>query len=261
MMAWLGFLLVRPRGRFRKCCQVILIANLGLLSAALIQYKGYHYHFYPPLASALLLLGLLVLEVARPDTLRASVAGLACGGVLATVMVVVTTDLVRETRQSSGGRDRPQTPLEQMVQLAKVHAQHGSVFTFSANLVNSFPMVTYSGVSWASRHPCLWFLPALYDENPHESVIVYHPIEAMSDTERFLFESVVDDLLKYRPALLFVDEANPKWVFLHRRFDYLEYYSQDPRFAAFLKEYEPFVRVDVFHVYRRKAGNRMTSRR
>jgi hypothetical protein len=90
---------------------------------------------------------------------------------------------------------------------------------------------------------------------------VYHSIEAMSDTERSLFESVVDDLLKYRPALLFVDEANPKWVFLRRRFDYLEYYSQDPRFAVFLKEYEPFARVDVFHVYRRKAGNRVTTRR
>ena len=145
-----------------------------------------------------------------------------------------------------------------MVQLAKDHAKGGSIFTFSANLATSFPLVTYSGVSWASRHPCLWFLPALYPEDPHKTTVVYHPIEAMGETERALFESVVDDLLKYRPLLLFVDVAEPKWVFHRRHFDYLEYYSQDPRFAAFLRQYEPVTRVDVFRVYRRKPNTFLT---
>ena len=78
MMAWLGFLFVRPRGCFRRCCEVMLIANLGLLSAAFIQYKGYHYHYYPPLATAMMLMGLLALRVGwtRYDSLEGRRRGL-----------------------------------------------------------------------------------------------------------------------------------------------------------------------------------------
>jgi hypothetical protein len=260
MMAWLGFLFVRPRGSYRRCCEVILIANLGLLSAAFIQYRGYRYHFYPSLASAMLLMGLLALESGGLDTIRSKLAGVVCGGLVATLMVQATIDRVYETQQWRERQDSPDSPLVRMIHLAKDYAKDGSIFTFSPSLVNGFPLVTYSGVGWASRHPCIWFLPALYAKDFHKTALEYHPIEAMGDTERFLFESVVDDLLKNRPLLLFVDESEPKLVFKRKHFDYLDYYSQDPRFAAFLRQYEPLTRVDAFRAYRRKASTRLTTR-
>ena len=105
-----------------------------------------------------------------------------------------------------------------MARLAKDHARGGSIFTFSLAVVDSFPMVEYSGVGWASRHPCLWFLPGLYPEC-HDATrsLAYHPIEAMSDTERFLFDTVVDDLLKDRPVLLFIEESERKGAFNRQR--------------------------------------------
>ncbi len=200
----------------------------------------------------MLLMGVLALESGGRDTIRSKLAGVICGGLVAILVVQATSDRVNEMRLWNGSQDRPDTQLGQMVRLAKEHARGGSIFTFSAALVNSFPLVTYSGVGWASRHPCLWFLPALYAEDFHKSALAYHPIEAMSETERSLFETVVDDLLKNRPLLLFVDVSDPKFVFNRKHFDYLEYYSQDPRFAAFLRQYEPLTRVEVFRVYRRK---------
>ncbi len=259
MMAWLGFMFVRPRGSYRTCCEVILIANLGLLSAALIQYRGYHYHFYPSLASAMLLMGLLALESGGLDTMQSKLAGVVCGGLVAALVVQAITDRVNDTQQWRETQDSPDSPLARMIHLAKDHAKGGSIFTFSSSLVNGFPLVTYSGVGWASRHPSIWFLPGLYAKDFHKSALVYHPIEAMSDTERFLFESVVDDLLKNRPLLLFVDESEPKWIFNRKHFDYLDYYSQDPRFVAFLREYEPLTRVDAFRAYRRKPSTRLTT--
>jgi hypothetical protein len=242
MMAWLGFLLVRPRGDLRRCCELMLVANICVLSAVLIQYKGYRYHYYPPIASAMLLLGL------------------ACGGLLAILAGQAVADRVNETRMWREYLDSPDSQLGRMVRLAKEHAKGGSIYTFSPALVNGFPLVTYSRVGWASRHPCLWFLPALYAEDFDKSAIVYHPIEAMSNTERSLFESVVDDLLKHQPLLLFVDAAEPKWVFNRKDFDFLDYYSQDPRFAAFLRQYELISRVNSFQVYRRKPSTQVTTR-
>ena len=113
-----------------------------------------------------------------------------------------------------------------MARLAKDHARGGSIFTFSPAVVDAFPLVNYSGVGWASRHPCLWFLPGLYPEcHDATASLAYHPIEAMSETERSLFDAVVDDLLKDRPLLLFVEESERKGAFNLQRFDYEDYYS------------------------------------
>jgi hypothetical protein len=261
LVAWLGFAFVRPRGKYRASCEVALVANISLLSIAIVQYKGYHYHFYPPLASAMLLLGLLFIESRGLGAPRSKIAGVLCGGLAAALAIQAAVDQVVESRLWKGHPDRSEMPLGRMARLAKDHAKGGSIFTFSAAVVDSFPLVTYSGVGWASRHPCLWFLPGLYSEYYGASrTLKYHPMEAMSDTERFLFNTVVDDLLKDRPALLFVDEAEHKVAFPWQRFDYLEYFSRDPRFAAFLRQYEPLTKVDVFRIYRRKADDRPTTR-
>ena len=189
MMAWLGFLFARPRGSFRRCCEVILIANLCLLSAVFIQYKGYHYHFYPPFASAMLLMGLLALESGGLDAVRIEARRRGLWG--------PPRDPDGAGHHRSGERDEavewnsdsPDSRLERMVRLARDHAKGGSIFTFSPALVNAFPLVTYSGVGWASRHPCLWFLPALYAEDSHKSALVYHPIETMSDDRAIPFRN------------------------------------------------------------------------
>jgi hypothetical protein len=253
MLVWLGFTVVRPRGNWRAACEVTLIANLSLLGIVLIQYKGYPYHFYPPLASAMLLMGLLFVESRGLGTDRSRNSGVLCGGLLALLMLQASTDRVQESLLWRGYPDRSDTPVGRMARLAKGYANGGSIFTFSPAVADSFPLVTYSGVGWASRHPCLWFVPNLYSEYLDAKIaLTYHPMEAMSDTERFLFDSVVGDLLRERPALLFVDESEHKGGFNRQHFDYLDYFSLDPRFAAVMREYEPFTKVDAFRVYRRK---------
>ena len=260
MMSWLGFALVRPRGHWRECCELALAANISLLCIAFIQYKGYHYHYYPALATAMLLLVLLVIESRGLSARRSRIAGVACGVVVAGLVLQASADRVDESLYWKGHPDRSDTPFGRMVRLAREHARGGSIFTFSPGVVDSFPLVEYSGVGWASRHPCLWFLPGLYPEcHDATTALAYHPIAAMSATERFLFDTVVDDLLKDRPLLLFIEESERKGAFNWQRFDYKDYYSRDPRFAAFFRQYEPLARVDSFRVYRRKADIRLTT--
>jgi hypothetical protein len=260
MMAWLGFTLVRPRGDDRECCEVALIANVALLSIALLQDKGFRYHFYPPFASAMLLLGLLFIESRGLEAHRSKIAGVLCGGLVAALAIQASADRVIDSLLWKGHPDRSETPFGRMARLAQDHAKGRSIYAFSAAVADSFPLVTYSGVGWASRHPCLWFLPGLYsDDHDAKTALACRPMEEMGDTERFLFDTVVDDLLRDRPALLFVDESEHKGAFHWRRFDYLEYYSRDPRFAAFLRHYEPLTKVDAFRVYRRNADIRRTT--
>src|SRR5262249_38695644 len=110
-----------------------------------------------------------------------------------------------------------------------------------------------SGVGWASRHSCLWFLPGLYSGyDGTRGPCPYRSIEEMGEVERYLFNGVVDDLLRERPALPFVDESERKRAVRTQRFDYLQYFGRDPRFAAFLLDYEPLEKVGAFRAYRRR---------
>ncbi len=255
MMAWLGFLLVRPGGNHRAYCRVILISNVSFLVIVLIQDRGYPYHYYPVMATAVLLFGLLFVDSRGLETTRPRNAGVVCGGVVVALLLQASADRVAESRLWRGRPDESDTPLGQMSRLAKDYARGRSIFVFSAAVVDAFPLVTYSGVGWASRQPCLGLLTGLYSASSDRNTgLAYHRGAAMSPTERFLLDLVVSDLLRDRPALLFVDESPHKPAFHGQHFDYLEYFAGDPRFAAFLRLYEPLTKVDKFGVYRRKAG-------
>jgi hypothetical protein len=70
------------------------------------------------------------------------------------------------------------------------------------------------------------------------------------EIEKFLRNAVVTDLTRRPPALIFVDVAPAKAYFGGRTFDYIRYFSADPRFAALWAEYQPLTRIGHFLVYR-----------
>lgn len=249
-VASLAFVASKAEREIRRSCEVLLVASLAFLAVAFVQFKGFTYHFYPPLALALLLIGWLWSESRRSKAMD-----LVLGGLLACTILGVAFLRANESRLWKGRPSESDTALGRMIREAKAHAGGGSVFTFSPSIAASFPMVTYAGVGWASRHSCLFFLPSFYPEVfEGKPVRQYHPIATMGKDERFLFDSVIDDLLEGRPSILFVDESPRKLAFNGQAFDFLAYYSLDPRFVAFLRDYEPAGTIDIVRIYRRKAG-------
>jgi hypothetical protein len=252
-LALLTFWILKPRADAGRRLEVILAANLALLVVAVLQIKGFSYQFYPAMATAVLLLGWLLVEFADPPASLARIVFF----VRVVVVLLMVSVLASRVRESIGWRGRPDqsdTNLGRMIRVSLEQARGGSVFAFSPALAASFPMVNYSGVGWASRHPALLFLPGCYPEasGTGQAVPLHRP-DQMREGERFLFDSVINRLLEDRPMLLFVDETGTPLAFEGRKFDYLGYYAQDPRFAQFLRDYEPFTEVDQFQVYRRKA--------
>jgi hypothetical protein len=246
-MALLGFLALRPEGERRPGVEVILAANLALLAIAILQIKGFAYQFYPALALAILGMGWLVVEPPRNSRIVLLIR--------AVLVLLMLSIVVHRSLESLGWRGNPgtsDTSFGRMIRAANEHASGGSVFVFSPAVATGFPMVNYTGLGWASDHPALLFLPGCYPEGPGSDPITIRPPDQMGDSERFLFDSVVGRLLNDRPTLLFVDETGTPLAFEGRPFGYLAYYAQDPRFARFLRDYEPLNRVDQFRLYRRK---------
>ena len=83
--AALAYLALHRLGRRPRFAAVLLVATLALYASAVLQHKGWRYHFYPSMALGVVLLGSLVAGVRRlPETL----SGRAFLGMAAVVLAV-----------------------------------------------------------------------------------------------------------------------------------------------------------------------------
>ena len=68
----------------------------------------------------------------------------------------------------------------------------------------------------------------------------------------YAHDAVVADLTRWSPALIFVDVREDKDYFGGLPFDYIAYFSEDPRFAQIWSRYELFLDFGTYHLYRRR---------
>jgi hypothetical protein len=103
----------------------------------------------------------------------------------------------------------------------------------------AFPLVNYLQLGWSSRFDTFWLLPGLLRQSPPPTQI-----------ERFLREAVLEDLTRRPPDVVWVDVA-PRKAYFADAFDYIDYFSADPRFTALWTQYRPLTRIGHFQLYRR----------
>jgi hypothetical protein len=250
----IGMRLVRPGAETRHLCQMLLLTLLILLGGAIVQQKGWAYHFYPAHACGVLLAGVLVLEAwGRPQFVTRMAGATLSVLLLLGCGIPVVKAHVQSALYWRGQPGATNTNFGQLIRLTTKHARGERIYVFSDNLTDAFPLVNYSDVGWACRFPSLWILPGVYGgQRDRPSSPAYHTLREMTQCERYLFEAVVTDLVREKPALLFVPQPPPRLAGWNFEFDYLAYFSQDPRFVTWLQGYEIISRGEHFLLYRRR---------
>jgi hypothetical protein len=96
-------------------------------------------------------------------------------------------------------------------------------------------------------------LPGLY--RSFDSAAAGRPFrtpQEMGPTETRFFETVINDVLQYPPQLILVDR-HPQYAPLDDLgFDFIAYFSQDPRFAQVMDGFRYAGRVSHHDVYVRR---------
>jgi hypothetical protein len=257
LFALLAFAVLRRRAEHPELWDVLAVAVAALFLSALVQGKGWRYHFYPSMGFGVLLLGVAWWDSRRPlARLVEQVYAAASGAAVATLLIVTTVACVRQTASSSDPRYDADPNYAELRRLIRREAPGGSVLVLSSNMASSFPLVPASGARWASRFPSVWLLPALYmDELRSDQPLTFRPRAAMGEAEQYLNDAVSEDLARFRPDLLVVLRAGPDRREMGiRRVDYLTYFSREPEVAALLSEYAWLADVDEYRVYRRGAA-------
>ena len=245
--AVLSFLILRSD----KLGQLLFIAFSAFLVIALVQNKGWHYHLYPASGSAAMLIALAIIN--RYQKFRKTkmlLVAAKCALVLMFLFLIFlkAAPFIKPfSRITYPFRE----PLNQLIPIVKQHAYGKPIYVFSTALTPAFPLVNYAQASWSSRFNCLWFLPSFYtDVTSTAQVFPHHGIAEMDMLERSFLEKVISDVIQGSPAIVILDCALGHQGFGKTTFQYLEYYSQEPRFASFWKNYVFLTSVGTYKVFK-----------
>ncbi len=259
LAALLGCSLVRASPGIAPLRTACLLAALALLAAALLQRKGWNYHFYPARVFALLAICLTLLDLLRRvrPTLaarRRPIIGAVL--LLSPVLAFVAGDFTLGAIGNAGPR------YARLADDIRRWAEPGDpILVLSTGIAPAFPVVNDTGTVWSSRFAHLWPIPGLYRDVPADAdPFPYHSLARCGPDERFLFNAVVEDFRRYRPVVVLVGRASkPQLGLRNSRFNLVEYFSQDARFREIWQDYRRAGRIsDGYRVFLR--GDRATLR-
>jgi len=228
---------------------VFVLAAAGLFLSYLLQMKAWSYQLYPMTASMVLAFG-AILSGGRKTNADPPPAGwhgrivrVAAPAAAAMLLILAAMGVLRGGYQSEF--------VERLAPVVRKHADGAAIYIFSSNVSAAFPLVNATGVRWASRFPMQWLVPGLVRRRAELARQGAAEVpEGLRKVERYARDAVAADLTRWRPALIMVDDRRDKSYFGGLEFDYLDFYSVDPRFAAILSRYEKIDRISDYDVYR-----------
>jgi hypothetical protein len=254
IFALLSALVLRRYARRKQLWGLLAAAVAACYLSGLLQDKGFRYHFYPSMAFAFVLLGIIALDAPRAagrmsERLYARVARVLA----ATMVLVVLGGAVFEA--AGGGREQRRREAESadLAAFVRTHAGGKPVAVLSYNIASAFPLVTEAGVPLASRFPHLWLLAEAYrDSAAAPGPLRYHAPGEMGPPERFLWDAVRQDLVNAQPQLILaLRPARDVPRNGLRRLHYVQYFARDSALGALFRQYEVIAQKGEYDIYQR----------
>jgi hypothetical protein len=222
-----------------------LLLAVGWSMALVMMYEreGFAYHYYPIGVMSILAFTTLFVD---------GMGGAARNTQRYVAYAVVTAMVALGIAQVSQTREMPKTT-GPLLPVVKREARGKPILVLSTSLWVSSPLINYSGASLSWRFPNMWTLGGFYPEkpaadNPHP----YRSRQEMDVYERYLVDSLNQDVDLHPPQLIVVETGDQKEGFRNGDFDYLDYFLRDPRFAEFFSKYEKLAVITRYTLYRRR---------
>ncbi len=218
------------------------IFAVAALVGAVLQGKGYDYHYLAAQGAALIGLGLVVLpRLAEPLTSSWPQRGAAAGLIL--LVLTVNGSILapflpqRAFADSSAGR---------MAELIRREAQGKPVMWLSTSIHPHFSVLREAGSPLALSYQSLWMLPALFGDGARGK-----DPALLKRAEAALMSRVTMDLAYWEPRLVVVTDGqfepglgNPFW-------DHLAFFSRSRDFASRIAKYHEIARIDGWRILKR----------
>jgi hypothetical protein len=235
--------------------RVLIGSLLGYFLAAIIQAKGWRYHFYPALGLVMLLFAAMAWDAwqHRQDNRLMRLFTAIPAAALATAVIVSAALAVWQIAQPLNPRYDPDPSVGQLIPLLRERAGGQPVFVISPNMASGFPLTNYAGTTWPSRLSNMWPAAVAYDSATREpGPVQFNELDAMGPIERFGLATTVHDFSTSRPAMVLslIAVDRPGWGM--QRLDLLRWLQRDPDFSAAWVAYDSLGRVGNYTIWARR---------
>ncbi|HJV00527.1 MAG TPA: hypothetical protein VJ752_08270 [Burkholderiaceae bacterium] len=211
----------------RATGHVLSAAALGFAVAAVVQHKGWSYHWYPVLALGWLLFA----QAGAHAVARRAWRGRPLAPALAGALAILLAGLALLTAPRDGQRANPYPALLG----PPIHALGGGpVLVLASPLRVAYPLVTEAGLSATARFPSMGMVAAAWRTGD----------EAVGG---YLRRTLAQDVLA-RPPRLIVVESDPDS--LPPGFDYLRYFGREPALERLFQSSRQVGAVGPFRILR-----------
>jgi hypothetical protein len=231
---------------------VLLAFGIGAAVSAVAQAKGWPYHVLPALSAAILLATFTLSQtVDRYLPISRSLHRLPVAVISATLMVLLYFQAALYTPPFYKQRQYEDSIGGILRHIVEQNAPNRTIMTLSPGIYPFWPMLNYIDGRMTMRYLTMWVLQGIYADC-EDFPALYNAPDTMSDTEKYIFDAVSDDFAAGKPDLLIVDQIPGMRRCQGKVFDYLEYFQQNPTFAAAFENYEHLMDVERYKIYRRK---------
>jgi hypothetical protein len=239
------FLFTKRQRPVPAAMRLLFIASTAFFLTVLIQKKGWENHLYPATATGLWFLSIALFteaeEMARAGKLTSITSRRVIGSTIF-IFIALFTIIAEYYRFSEHAL------MSRLLPIVQEEAYGEPLYIFSTHVTPAFPLVNYSKAQWPCRFHSLWPLPGIFRAR-EEGRAGEAQFEAV---ERWLLETVATDLQRTPPKLLLVDSH----IFgMQEEFDFLDYFSREPRLRELLADYVFLTRIGDFTIYRRGSGH------
>jgi hypothetical protein len=229
--------------------QVVALAGLGATISAVAQHKGWTYHALP----VRLLAGLLAVALAARWLDRALPAARAARAAPALAAAAACAIGLHNL----AGAEAPWRQITwswsrggEVAGLLRRGAYGERLLVLSPDIFPVYPALNYAHARSTLRTMNLWLLQGVYQRCP-DSGARYRETWEMPRAEFFVYRSVAEDFSRAPPAAILVS-LEPGIPRCGGEFDFLEYFSRHPLFAATLRRYRPGDEIEGYRLYLRE---------
>jgi len=232
------WLYVRPNQSADAIVIVLTLASIALFIAYMVQAMGWNYHSFPVLAMVVVLGTVLFARTFtnfQNDPKRQLIPVM----ILAPFFFFILSPAINYSY--------PRNIASHLQTVVKKYTGTKSLVILTSDLWVGFPFVTESDQVWASRFPSLWLTPGLVKRR----LQIGGTTPLLDEIEAYNRRAVAEDIIRYKPQLVIVDETEIKINFGNNKFDYIADFSNDKLFRAEWKKYKKMETISNFAIYQR----------
>lgn len=237
--------------RYKNLAEILLFASVGYLAAYFVQHTTWYYHLLPAQVIVTILVVLFLCERLF-DLIENYQVGVSWRSIVLLILLQLSLlifpvmSTVRRIAMGTISNKHIQT--NKLFVYARQHMYKQKIYIFALQI----PMISYllddAQATSASRFPSQLFMPGLVFLSNQTDLNVAQK-DRLQKQKQEIINIVVADLQKHQPKYILVDMRKRNLYPNKHQFDYIRFFSQEPRFHKFFKNYKYLTTLEHFDIY------------